>query len=73
MATKKNNLKDIAIDDLKKKLATLQENLRVIKFKVQGAKSKNVKESMTIRKEIARILTEINRTKVSQSVKSKKK
>jgi ribosomal protein L29 len=73
MATKKNNLKGIAMDDLKKKLATLQENLRVIKFKVQGAKSKNVKESMTIRKEIARILTEINRTKVSQSVKGKKK
>ena len=52
--------KGMKIDELKKKLAILQENARVIRFKAEGSKSKNVKELSTLRKEIARVLTEIN-------------
>ncbi len=63
MAKKKENLKDMKEADLEKKLAILQENARVIRFKAEGARSKNVKELSVIRKEIARILTEINRKK----------
>ena len=47
--------------DLRKKLTALEEKMRAIRFKAEGSKSKNVKESANLRKEIARILTEINR------------
>ena len=60
MPKKKENLKDIKKNELEKKLAILRENARVIRFKAEGAKSKNVKELSTLRKDIARILTEIN-------------
>lgn len=62
--TKKNlrdNLKGMKEDDLKKNLALLEESVRVIRFKREGAKSKNVKELGSLRKQIARVLTEINR------------
>ena len=54
------NLKSMKMGDLEKKLVALREDLRVIKFKAEGAKSKNVKESATLRKQIARVLTAIN-------------
>ncbi|KKP85600.1 50S ribosomal protein L29 [Candidatus Nomurabacteria bacterium RIFCSPHIGHO2_02_FULL_35_13] len=63
MAKKKENLKGMKIDELKKKFVDLKENARVLQFKAQGSKSKNVKESATLRKQIARVLTEINRKK----------
>ena len=60
MAKKKENLRGMNKDELKKKLATLQESIRVIRFKSEGSKSKNVKESASLRKQIARVLTEMN-------------
>ena len=63
MAKKKDNLKDMKESDLKKELTLLQENLRVLHFKAEGSKSKNVKEAMTLKKQIARIMTEINNKK----------
>jgi ribosomal protein L29 len=65
MATKvkkeKENLKGMDKTELTKKLKTLREDLRVKKFKIEGGKAGNVKESMFLRKKIARILTEINK------------
>ena len=61
MAKQKNNLKGMKKDELKKKLLALTESVRIIRFKTEGSKSKNVKELVTLKKEIARILTEINR------------
>ena len=61
MANKKENLKEMKKDELKKKLVDLEENIRVLRFKAQGSKSKNVKESATLRKQVARVLTEINK------------
>lgn len=61
MAKNKNNLKGRAIGELEKDLAALRESVRVIRFKAEGARSKNVKELSGFRKQIARILTEINR------------
>ena len=55
------NLKGMKEIDLKKELTLLRENLRVLHFKAEGSKSKNVKEATTLRKQIARILTELNR------------
>ncbi|OGI90445.1 50S ribosomal protein L29 [Candidatus Nomurabacteria bacterium RIFCSPLOWO2_01_FULL_40_15] len=57
------NLKETNIDELSKKLDGLEESLRALRFKAEGAKSKNVKEAMTTRKEIARVLTAINQQK----------
>ncbi len=61
--TEKENLKGMKPAELSKKLAILQENARVIRFKAEGSKSKNVKELQALRKDIARILTEINSKK----------
>ncbi|KKR70216.1 MAG: hypothetical protein UU13_C0011G0019 [Candidatus Nomurabacteria bacterium GW2011_GWB1_40_7] len=61
MAKKKQNFKDMGEVELKKELATLRESLRTIHFKSEGSRSKNVKESATMKKQIARILTELNK------------
>jgi len=47
-------------DELKKELAILEEKKRLIKFKAEGSRSKNVKEYAALRKQVARILTAIN-------------
>ena len=60
MAKAKDNFKGMKEAELKKKLFDLEESLRVIHFKAEGAKSKNVKEASTLRKQIARVMTEIN-------------
>ena len=57
MKTKKDNLKGMGAGELEKKLKTLEESLRVIRFKAEGSKSKNVKEAASLKKQIARILT----------------
>jgi len=56
----KNSFKEMKREDLKKELVSLKESLRVIHFKAEGSKSKNVKESATLKKQIARVLTELN-------------
>ena len=61
MPKKKENLKIENNDDLKNKLILLQESLRILRFKSQGSRSKNVKEEKNLKKQIARILTEINK------------
>lgn len=61
MAKEKENLKGIDKNELKNRLASLQEDLRMLHFNVQGSKSKNVKEGASIKKQIAKVLTEINK------------
>ena len=63
MKNKKENLKGMKRDELLKQLTVLREELRSIHFKAEGAKSKNVKESATLKKRIARILTELSSKK----------
>lgn len=63
MAKKKENLKEMKLEDLKSKLSSLEKQILDLKFKAQGAKSKNVKEALNLRKEVARVLTEINKKK----------
>lgn len=59
MASKKENFKVMKDGELEKKLAALREDLRTIHFKAEGSKSKNVKESQFLRRNIARVLTEL--------------
>jgi ribosomal protein L29 len=49
--------------DLAKLISEKREALRVFRFGSVGAKTKNVKEGMAIRKDIARILTALNTSK----------
>jgi ribosomal protein L29 len=59
----KVNFKEMSKEDLKKELVLFRENLRVLHFKAEGSRSKNVKESATFKKQIARIMTELNSKK----------
>ncbi len=61
MAKKKDNFKGMKADELKKKLVSLEDEARLIRFKIEGSKSKNVKEYATLKKQIARVLTEMNK------------
>ncbi|HEV7702158.1 MAG TPA: 50S ribosomal protein L29 [Candidatus Paceibacterota bacterium] len=67
MAKKKENLKDVGSAELEKNLATLGESLRVIRFKAEGSKSKNVKEASALKRKIAQAMTALNQKK--QAVK----
>ncbi len=60
MKKKGENLRSLGKGELSKKLAELEEKMRTLKFKAEGAKSKNVREERGLRKEIARVLTELN-------------
>ena len=57
----KENLKDMKKADLEKTLLSLKEEIRVIKFKAEGSRSKNVKEQVLLKKQIARVMTELNK------------
>ena len=55
--------------DLHKMLAEKREALRGFRFGTSGSKSKNVKEGQNIRKDIARILTELKTRELTESTK----
>lgn len=46
--------------DLEKELGDKRKALRLFRFSLSGSKIKNVKEGIHLRKDIARILTEIS-------------
>ena len=74
MAKKMENLKEMKTGELRSKVLELQENIRTMRFKAEGSKSKNVKELSAIKKQIARLLTEIRSqtSKITRSQTSKK-
>jgi ribosomal protein L29 len=59
-------LKDMSIQEMQKEVAAKREALRAFRFGNAGSRSKNVKEGRNLRKEIARLLTELNSRKVAQ-------
>jgi len=63
MAKKKENFKEMKKGELEKKLVVLREEERSVRFKAEGARSKDVKELSNLKKNIARILTQINSAK----------
>lgn len=54
-------MKDTPITDLHKDLAHKREELRGLRFAVAGSKNRNVKHARALRKDIARIETELTR------------
>ncbi len=65
---KKNNYKGKAGSELSKTLKEKREALKKFRFSLAGTSVKNVKEGRAVRKDIARILTELN-TQKSKSLK----
>ncbi len=55
------NLKDKKENELKQMLTEKREALRVFHFAMSGGKTKNLKEGQNLKKDIARILTVLNK------------
>jgi ribosomal protein L29 len=67
------NMKEITIktpESLNQAIAEKREALRTFRFGSVGAKSKNVKEGRTIRKDIARMMTALSMKKREVQVKA---
>ncbi|HEV8677573.1 MAG TPA: 50S ribosomal protein L29 [Candidatus Paceibacterota bacterium] len=63
MAKKKITFKDHSPEELAKFVEGKREELRSLRFSAVGSKNKNVKSARTLRKEIARALTEASARK----------
>ena len=61
---KKTIYKGKSVSDLAKALYEKREALRNFRFGAAGSKTRNTKEGKNTRKEIARIMTELNRGEV---------
>ena len=57
---KKTTLKDTSKEDLKKLLSEKREELRKLRFEAAGARPKDSNAPAKVRKEIARIMTELS-------------
>ena len=57
------------VEVLQQELSEKREALRTFRFGGAGSRSRNVREGRTLRKEIARLLTEIN-ARVAKSTKN---
>lgn len=64
-------LSDKSIESLRGELATARESLRAFRYASAGSRTKNVREGREIRKEIARLLTEIRARSLAETRKSK--
>lgn len=60
---KKTDYKNHSVEELQKVIADKREELRNHRFSVAGSKSRDVKVSQKLRKEIARALTSLNAKK----------
>lgn len=58
---KKQTLTTHSPEDLRTIVEEKREALRRLRFAVAGSKNRNVKEAATLRKQIARALTELNK------------
>ncbi len=56
---KTNTLKDLNVAELMKKLAEAREEMRALRFNAAGARSKDPSITGKLRKDIARIMTEL--------------
>ena len=65
--------KDKNTDELLKELKSQKEELRTLRFSVAGSKNRNVKRAKGLRKDIARILTELSERRLAPSMTSRKK
>ena len=60
------DIKEKSVEELQKAVLDERESLRTFRFEGAGSRTRNVRGGRTLRKEIARLLTELNSRKVSQ-------
>lgn len=60
-----NPFKTAEVSELKKTLTDKQEALRAFRFGGAGSRSRNVREGRELRREIARIMTELRAREIS--------
>jgi ribosomal protein L29 len=58
---KTNEFKKLSLTELTKTLNEKRLSVRQFRFDITGSKVKNIKDGANMRKEVARILTEINK------------
>ena len=61
-----SELTNHSIEDMHKMIADKRESLRVFRFEGAGSRTRNVREGRNLRKEIARLLTEINSRSIAR-------
>ncbi|MBI5456773.1 50S ribosomal protein L29 [Candidatus Kaiserbacteria bacterium] len=67
---KKTDFKKYSADDLKKEVTEKREALRTFRFGEAGSRSRNVKEGRSLRRDIARLLTELRARSLASNKKS---
>jgi len=65
------DLKKYTVQDLQKEVAEKREALRTFRFGEAGSRHRNVREGRNLRKDIARLLTEMNTRKEVPAAKPK--
>jgi len=60
-----NDLKKETPESLKKLLTDMREQLRIFRFEGAGSRRRNVREGRTLRKEIARTMTELRAQEIA--------
>lgn len=64
------DIKNQSVEDLKKAIAEKRAALRTFRFGGAGSRTRDVREGRNLRKEIARLLTELNARRIADSKKS---
>lgn len=59
------DIKKQSVEDLHKEIADKREALRSFRFAGTGSRTRNVREGRTLRKDIARILTELRAREIA--------
>ena len=62
--------KKYSVEDLHKEIADKREALRAFRFGEAGSRSRNVREGRTLRKDIARMLTELSARRIASAMKT---
>lgn len=64
------DIKKETVENLHKEIADKRESLRSFRFGEAGSRTRNVREGRNLRKDIARMLTELNSRKVAAQTKT---
>lgn len=62
----KNNYNEFKIEDLRKELVSLREEYSVLKKNILKGKEKNVRKSLSIKRNIARIQTALTQKNIQE-------
>lgn len=64
------DFKKYSVEDLHKEVAQKREALRAFRFGGAGSRTRNVREGRTLRRDIARMMTELSKRKIANSKKN---